>query len=576
MAPYSAAAAASNIVELPRTQRLNAPWRPVGFRHDGWSYQPDGSRINDDDFFARGPVAHHPSGLVLRLESAVPEDIERAGVREMPAGHVCLRIAQRHRNNEVSVALAIVPGEAAPVINAATNAFGDCLSLRAISNAIQDERQDGCDAFLLKPALCFRYLGRGRWAERHLKGRVCDSSYAFYSAKVPALSFGDRVHALKLTTADIALLPRREWLAERALKRGLVSQIIAPGSAGKSLLTLQWAVAVALGRGDFTGLTVRERTRVLIVNLEDDLAEQRLRLAAVAIQFGISLEELHGWLHIYNPGEESAFRIAKRTDKRIVESEAVEEILEFASAHEIGFIIFDPLVEMNEADENNNTEMGAVMSVFKKVARTANAAVLFVHHTRKLDRAASDGHAGNVDSGRGASSIPNATRITITLYNMSGSEAKALGIPDLERNRYVRLDDAKANQFLASGQAKWFKRTSVDLPNGEQVGVLVPSNLGANNRTAQCQLLASRIMVAALEAGRKLSPSTKAGNSAAAYCVENQGESDFTKAEFAKALAAISGFDFDIEDYASGGKTAERYVLVGQAGRFADGSGSDG
>lgn len=569
MATYSAAVAASNIVELPRSRADTGIFgASAGFRDDDERH-PDRSLLTAREFFEKY------SGRVLSLHTAAPRCVGDAGMSALPPNHVPLFMTERvvrDGMNYTSVSLLIVPRDSVPVINVA----GDCPSMLALARAVREDTPDDDAEYLLRPARCFRLVGPGVWEERFPPGRPSVSAYARHAKSAKPDGFGQRVHSFSMRSADIVQLPKREWLADRALKRGLVSQIIAPGSAGKSLLTLQWAVAVALGRGDFTGLAVRERTRVLIVNLEDDLQEQQLRLAAVASQFGISLEDLHGWLHIYNPGEESAFRVAKRQDKRIVEGDDVSAILEFASENDIGLIIFDPLVEMNEADENNNTEMGAVMSVFKKIARTANAAVLFVHHTRKLDKAASDGHAGNVDSGRGASSIPNATRITVTLYNMSGSEAKALGIPDLDRNRYVRLDDAKANQFLASGQGKWFKRTSVDLPNGEQVGVLVPTDLGANNRNGQCQLLATRIMVAALEAGRKLSPNMKASNSAAAYCVENQGEADFTKAEFGKALTALSGFDFDIEEYASGGKTAERYVLVGQAGRFADGSGLDG
>jgi len=569
MATYSAAVAASNIVELPRS-RTGAGIYGVsaGFRDDS-DRHPDGSLLTAQDFFTKYPDRN------LRFNTAAPRCADDAGMSGLPPNHVPLFITERVVQDGINrpfVSLLIVPRASVPVINVA----GDCPSMLALARAVREDEADHAAEYLLRPTRCFRLVGPGVWEERFPPGKLSASTYARHAKNAKPDGFGQRVHSFSMQSADIVHLPKREWLAERALKRGLVSQIIAPGSAGKSLLTLQWAVAVALGRGDFTSLAVRERTRVLIVNLEDDLEEQQLRLAAVATQFGINPEELHGWVHIYNPGEESAFRVAKRQDKRIVEGEVVSDIIAFASENDIGLIIFDPLVEMNEADENNNTEMGAVMSVFKKIARTANASVLFVHHTRKLDRAASDGHAGNVDSGRGASSIPNATRITVTLYNMSGSEAKALGIPDLERNRYVRLDDAKANQFLASGQGKWFKRTSVDLPNGEQVGVLVPTDLGANNRTGACQLLTTRIMVAALEAGRKLSPSKQAGNSAAAYCVENQGESDFTKAEFAKALAALCGFDFDVEEYKSGGKSAERYVLVGQSGRFADGSGSDG
>jgi hypothetical protein len=526
--------------------------------------------VNDDPTFDE--IAQTRS---TRVSTPSFEEIELSGLGPLAGYEVAVKLSILEPAYCAADLLIVVPSNQAQRLNVAWAEYHDI----AIRDIVESTRCTVLsEGAIVLPTRMFRREGDGPWIEKWPTFALSNwaNTYDPPPSSFRIKTFAERTHKLNLKTADIINLPRREWLAERALKRGLVSQIIAPGSAGKSLLTLQWAVAVALGRGEFTDLKVRERTNVLIVNLEDDLHEQHLRLAAIATHFGIALEQLHERVHILNLGEHSSFRIAQRQEKRIVEGDDVEEVLTYAAQHDIGLIIFDPLVEMNEADENNNTEMGAVMSVFKRIARTANAAVLFVHHTRKLDKAAGEGHAGNVDSGRGASAVPNATRITVTLYNMSGSEAKALGIPDLERNRYVRLDDAKTNQFLASGQAKWFKRASVDLPNGEQVGVLEPVDLGANNRNSLCQLLANRIMVAALEAGRKLSPKTKATNSAAAYCVENQGKDDFTKAEFAKALVELRGFDFDVEEYKSGGKSAERYVLVGHGGRLADGSGSDG
>jgi hypothetical protein len=43
-----------------------------------------------------------------------------------------------------------------------------------------------------------------------------------------------------------------------------------------------------------------------------------------------------------------------------------------------------------------------------------------------------------------------------------------------ERHLYLRLDDAKANLGLISGEAAWYRRKSVTIANGDEVGVLVP------------------------------------------------------------------------------------------------------
>jgi hypothetical protein len=62
-----------------------------------------------------------------------------------------------------------------------------------------------------------------------------------------------------------------------------------------------------------------------------------------------------------------------------------------------------------------------------------------------------------------------------TLFPMSERDADKLGLPPEDRHRWVRLDDAKANLSLSDG-AKWFRRESVTIANGDEVGVLVPGD----------------------------------------------------------------------------------------------------
>jgi len=48
------------------------------------------------------------------------------------------------------------------------------------------------------------------------------------------------------------------------------------------------------------------------------------------------------------------------------------------------------------------------------------------------------------------------------------------GIPDLERTSYFRVDRVKANNSPPAKAATWRKFVNVDLPNGDEVGVIVP------------------------------------------------------------------------------------------------------
>lgn len=299
-------------------------------------------------------------------------------------------------------------------------------------------------------------------------------------------SFRDRVKPLSFTYEDIAKIPPRKWLADRKFMRKKLSLLVAPGAAGKSLLTIQWGIALALGDGRMFGLNVRERVRTLLVNLEDEPDEITRRVAAVCMRFGIPPESLRGWLDIYqardsDPKQDGFVAVKRNPSTRQLEHAGVIDLEEYARAEGIGAIIIDPLLETHEAKESDNDEMKAVMSAYRWVAVQADASVLLVHHTRKPGNADSDGHSGNMDTARGASSLVNGVRVGMTLFAMSAKDAAALNVPAADRRQYVGLDDsAKANLSSKTEGAEWYRWESVKLPNTDDMGVLVPVQLSAS------------------------------------------------------------------------------------------------
>jgi hypothetical protein len=149
--------------------------------------------------------------------------------------------------------------------------------------------------------------------------------------------------------------------------------------------------------------------------------------------------------------------------------------------NDIGVFIVDPFVETHEVNENSNEQIKVVAAMYREIARATNCAVLLVHHTAKPPQGASDAYAGNMNAARGASALVGVARVVQTLFGMSEKDADRYGVAPAERHLYLRLDDAKANLGLVSPEALWFKKLGVDLPNGDQVGVLEPTQLEAIN-----------------------------------------------------------------------------------------------
>ena len=278
--------------------------------------------------------------------------------------------------------------------------------------------------------------------------------------------------------------------------------LVAPPGAGKSTLGIALAVAAATGGSEIVGETVHETIKAWVWNNEDDRNELRRRLGSRSCE-PMERRARRSALakHGLNSGSERPLVVAKATkDGAVVRLPDIEAIIERVQAEGVGLPVVDPFVETHEVDENNNAQIKAVAAMWREVAWAAGIARLSSStHAAKPPSASPDAWTGSLSASRGASSRAGIARIMRTLFAMSQSDADKFGLDADERRLWVRLDDAKANLSLASGSARWFKRVSVTIANGEGVGALVP---GDPNERAPQQDRAVEIESALFEAIR--------------------------------------------------------------------------
>ena len=309
----------------------------------------------------------------------------------------------------------------------------------------------------------------------------------FEDVSEPAQRTDDYLSPKGITPFRPLDLPSRPWIVASWLLRKCVTVAVAPPGIGKSTMAVNLALAVAAGRGDIIGPEVRERARVWYWNNEDDDIELKRRLAVAMAFHQVEWSDLtdNGAPRIYvNSGTEKPLMLAKRAaDGRTLRAVNVDAVIRHAIDHRIGLLIFDPMVEFHEAQENDNNEVSRVARLFRRIATEANCAVLVVHHTRKVQGASSEGHAGNMDSGRGAGALNGVARAVITLYGMSEKDAQQHGVAMHDRWKYVRVDMAKGNMSAAGAGCYWFEKKGIPLGftagdeaggAGEEVGVLAP------------------------------------------------------------------------------------------------------
>jgi hypothetical protein len=281
---------------------------------------------------------------------------------------------------------------------------------------------------------------------------------------------------------DIKSIPKRDWIIPRLLLGGNISLIVGPGGVAKSMLQLIAAVSVATGR-DLLRLGPIRRCNVLLVNNEDDRNELQRRVSAVVSQFAIDPAELEGSLYTIS-GYLRPVRFAYHIDNRVSRGSDLDKIEALIREKKIEALFVDPFISTHTAPENDNNAMDQVVSIFKRLSGKSRIAINIAHHTKKIG-GDTEAHAGDAESGRGASSIKDAARAAVTIARMGKKTAEKLDIPNEVRGNYIRMDVGKMNFAPHDSKANWFRIEQVILANRDSVGVPVPENLDAQFAKAQ-------------------------------------------------------------------------------------------
>jgi hypothetical protein len=164
--------------------------------------------------------------------------------------------------------------------------------------------------------------------------------------------------------------PTPPWLVEHLWGSCAVGVIGGAPKACKSWLALEIAVAVASGRPCLGRFPVPDPGPVLVYAAEDAPLHVRQRIEHLCQARGASFHSLELDL-ILEPG------------LRIDRPEPVQRLRATLARHRPRLLILDPYVRLQGADENNATEVAAILATLREISRTFSLALLLVHHSRK-------------------------------------------------------------------------------------------------------------------------------------------------------------------------------------------------
>tara|TARA_R110001632_G_scaffold195130_1_gene316708 strand:- start:706 stop:1716 length:1011 start_codon:yes stop_codon:yes gene_type:complete len=231
------------------------------------------------------------------------------------------------------------------------------------------------------------------------------------------------------------------------------------------------ALAVATNR-PLLNEKVIQQTNTWIINLEDDLSEMQLRLAAAMKHYKVSHDDIDGKLFM-DAEDTIGITLAAETRDGIIQNDALLNLMrDKIKANNIGLVIIDPFVSVHQVNENSNMSVQVVVAMLRKLAREANVAIHVVHHVRK-----GNGVDADIDSVRGAGSLIGAARAARVINRVSLEDATALGVPEDSARGLFRVDDGKANLSAPADKAVYRRMIGVKLDNEEYIGVAVEFNL---------------------------------------------------------------------------------------------------
>lgn len=207
------------------------------------------------------------------------------------------------------------------------------------------------------------------------------------------------VPARKLPTflaSDLAgkPVPVRQWHVETMIPSGTVTLLFGDGGTGKSLLSLQLAVATA-ARQSWLGLETMGG-RALYLSAEDDTDELHRRLADIVAASGdLDLSELHD-LEIVPLAGEDAVLAAPTKKGGMIEATPLWTALEAeAVAFEPTLIVADTLADVFGGDENVRAQARQFIGMMKGIAILTGAAVVVLAHPSLSGLASGSGTSGS-------------------------------------------------------------------------------------------------------------------------------------------------------------------------------------
>lgn len=174
--------------------------------------------------------------------------------------------------------------------------------------------------------------------------------------------------------------PQTQWLIEDLWADQAVGILGGEPRCCKSFLALDIAVSVASGRPCLRQYPVTRPGTVLLFPAEDALPVVRQRLEGIAGAAQVPFEAL-------------PVDVITAPSLRLDTPADCQRLANTVQQLQPRLLILDPLIRLHRVEENDATQIAALLSFLRQLQRQFQLAVLLVHHARKDAHAARPGQA---------------------------------------------------------------------------------------------------------------------------------------------------------------------------------------
>lgn len=206
-----------------------------------------------------------------------------------------------------------------------------------------------------------------------------------------------------------------EFLIEQLLPADVVTLLAAHGGTGKTRLSLQAAICIAMGLPFLGKSTIR--AKVLFYSAEDDADQLQRMIHELCVKLSVDPKELALHLHVVDASEADSILFTERFEngvRRGMTTPAFEHLKNMMGQSGATVLVVDNASDVYGADENNRTLVRAFIRALTRIVRPIHGAVLLLSH---VDKFAARTKSGEGYSGSTAWHNSARSRLVLTTNN---------------------------------------------------------------------------------------------------------------------------------------------------------------